>query len=279
MSSKQRGGGRGRPGPAAGGPLTAYRFRLAARVLRPLPLALLITCSGVSPLRNLATVGRDPYAVFVADDPGGRPDLFAVRADGGPVVQITFTTVAEAHPVLSPDGSAVAFLRARSTADSVPGAIWVQNLVTGGERQLALPPGAGPPDRLGWAPDGGTLYAGAGAEVFALPAPPASGSARPVGAAERAAAESSFSVLVGDPPFGRVVGCGRALCVEGHGPPVPFAQDARSPARWGPDSVGYFTGDELVVRPVGPGRARRVAWTRVPPRPRDLTFFPGRPRS
>ncbi|SRR5581483_5842563 len=248
-------------------PLTAYA------------LGCLIGCSGLSPLRNIAVVGRDAYAVFVADDPGGRPDLFAVRADGGRVVQITFTTVAEARPALSPDGSAVAFLRARSTADSVPGAIWVENLVTGAERELALPPGAGPADRVGWAPDGRTLYAGAGPDVFSLPAPPASGAARRLGPGERSAAESSFSVLVGDPPFGRVVQCGRALCVEGHGPPVPFAEDARSPARWGPDSVGYLAGDELVVRPVGPGRARRVGWTGVPPHPRDLTFFPGRPRS
>ena len=112
-------------------------------------LLLISACTGLSPLRGRAVVGRDAYAIFVAEGPEGEADLFGVRTDGGPVFQITYTNVLEAAPALSPDGGAVAFLRGATTRDSMPAAVWVLNLLTGGERELPLPVGAPAPERVG----------------------------------------------------------------------------------------------------------------------------------
>ena len=105
-------------------------------------LLLVSACTGLSPLRGRAVVGRDGYAIFVADGPEGETDLFGVRTDGGPVFQITYTNVLEAAPALSPDGGAVGFLRGASARDSLPATVWVLNLLTGAERELPLPVGA-----------------------------------------------------------------------------------------------------------------------------------------
>jgi hypothetical protein len=239
-------------------------------------LVLVCACTGLSPLRGHAVVGRDAYAIFVGDAPGGQADLFAVRADGGPAFQITFTSVLEAAPALSPDGASVAFLRARTTADSAPGGLWVLNLLSGAERELPLPAGAAPPDRVGWSPDGRLIYVRAGSARYVVPAPPQAAAVRALGDTERARADSSFAVLLGDPPFGRAVPCGQALCVQADtGSPSPFAQNAHDAVRWGTDSVAFLSGGDLIVRPLGPGRARRVEWSGVPARPRGLTAFIG----
>ena len=109
-----------------------------------------IGCSGsLPPLRGQIAVGRDGYAVVV----GGEGDLYAVRAQGGPVVPITFSRLAELRPRLSPDGGRLGFLRGASAADSTPATVWIMNLETGGERAVALPKGAQRPDRLGWRAD------------------------------------------------------------------------------------------------------------------------------
>jgi hypothetical protein len=94
----------------------------------------------------------------------------------------------------------------------------------------------------------------------------------------RAAAESSLAVLLGDPVFARVVPCSTPgdLCVVGDtGAPGPLAAGARDAARWGADSVAFLIGDAIEVRPLGPGRARRIAWSGLPGRPRQLTAFAG----
>ena len=85
-------------------------------------------------------------------------------------------------------------------------------------------------------------------------------------------------MLLGTPAFARVVPCDDpdALCVVGDsGPPALLAEQARDAARWGDDSVAYLAGDRLVVRPLGAGRPRVIAWSGVPARPRQLTAFPG----
>ncbi|MGE5230119.1 MAG: TolB family protein [Deltaproteobacteria bacterium] len=240
-------------------------------------LLLLSACTGLSPLRGRAVVGRDAYVIFVADGPEGGSDLFGVRTDGGPVFQVTYTNVREAAPALAPDGGAVAFLRGAGSDDSVPAAVWVLNLLTGAERELALPVGAPAPERVGWSADGQSIYVRAGTTRYLLHAPPAPAAARALTGAARAAADSSLWVLLGDPPFGRAVPCGAALCVEaGTGGPSRFADNAHDAARWGRDSVGYLSGGDLVVRPLGPGRERRVDWSGVPAKPRELTVFVGR---
>lgn len=242
-------------------------------------LFLVAGCGTVPPLRDKIDVGRDAYAVFVGGS-GMNGDLYAVRANGGPVYPITFTAVAELAPALSPDGADVAFLRGRSLRDSTPESVWVMNLLNGAERELRLPKDAEPPQRVGWSSDGKSLIVGTAGNLYRLNAPPARPNPEAVLPAERAAAESSLAVLVGDPVFARVVTCRNRtyLCVEtGRGAPGILAQSARDPVRWGPDSVAFLVHDLLQIRPLGRGRPRILNWSNVPARPRQITFFEGRP--
>jgi hypothetical protein len=241
-------------------------------------LLFLAACEGgFLPLRGRIEVGRDPMVVFVGG-PAVASDLYALPADGGRAIAITFSPVAEMGPALAPDGGAVAFLRASSLGDSLPAAIWVLNLANGREQQIELPVETGPPEQLGWSSDGRWLVVRARGKLYRAAPPPATGTARPVVAAERAVAESAMAVLLGRPAFARVIPCEQAedLCVMGDtGSPALLAAAAREPARWGDDSVAYLQGDRLLVRPLGPGRTRRVEWTGVPASPRQLSMFPG----
>lgn len=236
-------------------------------------------CSGtLPPLRGQMEVGRDGYAVFVAGGGASGGDLYAVRTEGGPVVPITFSAVGEMRPALSPDGGMLAFLRGASLRDSAAGSVWVMNLLSGAERELALPRGSDAPREVAWSGDGRTLVVAAGDRIYRSPAPPARLDARPVTAAERPAAESVLAVLLGQPAFGRVVPCAEpgALCVAGvTGTPGLLARGARDAARWGNDSVMFFLGDAVEIRPLGPGRARRLNWEGAPGHPRQMTVFVG----
>jgi len=222
-------------------------------------------------------IGQDPYAVFVGGT-GANSDLYAIRPDGGQPVAITFTNVAERKPALSPGGGAVAFLRSASLNDSTAATVWVMNLLSGSERELVLPKGAGLPERLGWDAGGQTLIVADRNAFYRIHAPPASPDARLVAPVERARAESSLAVLLGNPVFAQVVPCETSdLCVRGDSGGSSFlAGGARDPARWGPDSVAFFVGDDVEIRPLGPGRPRRLVWSNPPERPREMTFFPGK---
>ena len=250
-------------------------------MLRPLPAIaaslLLAACErGFLPLGGRFEIGRDPMVIFVGGDAPAGGDLYALQADGGGAMPLTFSVVGELRPSLSPDGSQVAFLRGATLTDSIPASVWVLNLVSGADRQVALPLQTGPPERVGWRD--GALVVGTRGAVYQVPAPPAEGEARLLEGPARAAAESSLAVLLGSPVFARVVRCEDPadLCVVGDsGAPALLAEEANDAARWGDDSVAYLTGGRLVVRPVGPGRARVVEWSGVPARPRQLTVFPG----
>ena len=240
-------------------------------------LFLLACDPTLPPLRGQMEIGQDPYAVFVGGE-GPNSDLYAVRPDGGPPVRITFTNVAELAPALSPDGGGLAFLRGASLRDSTPASIWVMNLLSGSERELVLPKRAGRPVGVGWDPDGKSLIVSASKGLYRFQAPPADPDPRPVAPPERARADSSLAVLLGDPVFARAVSCQSAgdLCVIGDsGGPGLLARGARDPVRWGGDSVAFFVGDAVEIRPLGPGRPRRLVWSNAPKRPRDMTFFPG----
>ena len=244
------------------------------------PVVLALSgCSGsLPPLRGQIEVGRDAYAVFVAGASAAGGDLYAVRAEGGEALPITFTNVGEMRPRLSPDGSSIVFLRGRSLVDSTPATIWVMNLLNGADRELALPKGAGNPTAAAWSAGGRTIVAATSNGLFQFDAPPASANGRPVPAARRAAAESSLAVLLGDPVFARVVPCAEpgALCLASDsGAPALLAHGAHDATSWGPDSVAFFMGDEVEIRPLGAGRARRLEWASVPRAPRQLTFFAG----
>jgi hypothetical protein len=243
--------------------------------------ALLVTSCGdvMSPLRKLAEVGKEPYVFFVADASDGQPDLFVARADGREVRPATFTPNVEAAPSLSPDGGMLAFLRGASASRTSPMQLWVMNLITGAERQLEVPAGSPPLTRVGWAADGTAIYVQAGEAVLKIAPPPERGVAGPVSVAERAAADSALEVFVGDPPFARVAPCANPadLCVLGATGEQVLAAGAgvAGGVRWGGDSVAYIEHDTLLVRPVGPGRERRVPFVPDVTRPRALTYFRG----
>jgi hypothetical protein len=242
-------------------------------------LLLLLGCEGtLPPLRGKAEVGRDAYAVFVGGN-GISTDLYAVRGDGGPAIPLTYTPVAELAPALAPNGGTVAFLRGRSLRDSRPATVWVLNLLSGADRELRLPKGAGAPRQVGWSRDGGSLVVRAEGGLYRLDAPPAKAEPRPVPEAGRAAAESSLAVLLGEPVFARVVPCQTAgeLCVVGDsGSPGFLARGAQQAVRWGPDSVALLIGEKVEIRPLGRGRPRRLTWSQLPENPRQMTFFEGK---
>jgi hypothetical protein len=222
-------------------------------------------------------VGRDAYAVFVAGRSPSGGDLYAVRTEGGPVVPITFTNVGEMRPRLSPDGGSVVFLRGRSLTDSTPASIWVMNLLSGAERELVLPKGAGKPAAAAWSDGGRTIVVSAGA-LYVFDAPPADAAAHLVEPSRRASAESSLAVVVGHPAFATVVPCAdsKDLCVQTDtGAPGLLASGARDAFAWGRDSVAYFIGDAVEIRPLGPGRSRALELDA--PRPRQMTAFTGLP--
>jgi hypothetical protein len=214
--------------------------------------------------------------VFVAGTGTAGGDLYAVGTDGGAAVQITFTTVGEMLPTLSPDGGTVAFFRGASLRDSTPGSLWVMDLRTGADRELSLPKGAGIPRQIGWARDDSSLVVRTDSNFYRVDPPPGPVSVTVVSAAARAVAESTVSILLGSPVFARVVSCDEpgALCVKADtGTPGLLARGARDPLRWGPDSVAFLIGDQLEIRPLGPGRARRLLWSSFPGHPRQPTVF------
>ena len=117
---------------------------------------------------------------------------------------------------------------------------------------------AGRARRLRWGGrDGGrSLVVRAGRGLYEGVAPPDKADVRPVPANRRAAAESTLAVLLGRPAFARVVPCAEPgdLCVAGDtGAPGRLAAGARDAARWGDDSVAFFKGDEVEIRPLGGG--------------------------
>jgi hypothetical protein len=240
---------------------------------------LLLGCDGaLPPLRGKAEVGRDPYAVFVG---GSRlsSDLYAVRGDGGSAIPLTYTPVAELAPAMAPDGGTVAFLRGRSIRDSTPATVWVLNLLSGADRELRLPKRAGAPSQVGWSRDGRSLVVRTEEGLYRLNSPPAPPEPVLTNGSERAAAESSLAVLLGDPVFARVVPCNTRgeLCVAGDtGSPGFLARGAQQAVRWGRDSVALLLGARVEIRPLGPGRPRRLTWSSLPTNPRELTYFEGK---
>jgi hypothetical protein len=244
----------------------------------PFTFLLCAACEAtLPPLRGKIEVGSEAYAVFVGGT-GLASDLYAVRSDGGPAYPLTFTPVAEMRPALSPDGVMVAFLRGKSLRDSIPATVWILNLLSGTDRELRLPKGAGLPLQVGWLRDRTSLivYTDRG---YYVADPPAGSNARAVPESQRAEAESAVAVLLGDPVFARVVPCrtADALCVVGDtGSPGLLVRGARDPLRWGPDSVAFLLGARLEIRPLGPGRPRRLTWSNLPENPRQVSFFEGR---
>ena len=233
-------------------------------------------CRGsLSPLSNRLAVGQEAYLVFVATGEGGAGDLFASSAGGGTVFPISYTRVDESAPALSPDGVSLVFIRSRSTADSLSRSVWVMNLLSGTERELPPAEPGSRPTHLGWSRDGKTIYVKTDRGIEAVQAPPEAPEPRTL-RGDSAAADSALSVWVGEPVFAGVRPCPSegALCVyPGASAPQALAPGSHDPVRWGRDSLGYFVGADLYVRPLGPGAQRRVSWSPLPVRPREPTYF------
>lgn len=229
------------------------------------------------PLRGEMEVGKDPYVVFVAEGSGGS-DLYAARPEGGVTIALTFSPVAESAPVLAPDGGSVAFLR---SAGAEPPTVWLMNLLSGAERELLFPQGAGAAPRgLGWSRDGRALHVETDAGLWAFAVPPTGEPAAPV--RDRLAdADSALGIFLGDPIFARAEPCDTipgALCAVAGESESVMARDAAHAARWGSDSVAYVREGVIEVRPLGPGRPRRVEFTPSRPVTGGLTYFPGTTR-
>ncbi|HEX5633924.1 MAG TPA: hypothetical protein VFX50_11885 [Gemmatimonadales bacterium] len=230
-------------------------------------------------MRHRIEAGRDAYVVVVADAPDGRGDLWAVHAGGGEAVQLTFSLPAESGPRLSPHGDVVAFLRARNAADTVHRRVWLLNLLSGAERELVLPEEAGVPLAVAWGPEGRVLVIRTTAALWLVNAPPAQPDPQRLVGADVVRADSAFGVFVGSPPFARVVPCDGApgICsVDASGQAAVISPEGREPVAWGPDSVAWLEGDEIVVRPAGPGRARRAKLPARLDNVREGTAFLGR---
>jgi hypothetical protein len=226
-----------------------------------------IACSGtLPPLRGQIEVGREAYAVVAAGRDAASGDLYAVRASGGPVIPITFSSVGETRPALSPDGRRLAFLRGRAVADSTPGSVWVMDLLTGGEREVSLPRQAGIPRQVGWSPDGSRLTVATTAGCFA-PALRGRIRAVPASRAERAPPTPAWrccSVTRCSPARYPAPSRNRSASWE-HRRPRPPGEHARAPARWGTDSVAFLVGNAIEVRPLGwPGATDQ--WSGLPGR-------------
>ena len=252
---------------------------------RPL-LALGLGLAGceLSPLANKIPIGEVPIVILVGDGEGGQSDLYAVRAEGGQVVRLSFTRLQEFAPAFHPAGGALAYLRRPEGAiDSSPARLVVLNLLNLAEREAALPESIGAPRRIGWGDGGATLYVLGDIGIARSPAPPSEMQFVPTDTAAtgRVAADSVTSVLLGTPPIGRVVTCaGEPISSE----PKPWCvvtNEGRrqelgrvvTPLRWGSDSLAFIEGDLLLVYPLGGGRPRRMDWSRPPARPRDAAYW------
>jgi hypothetical protein len=230
-----------------------------------------MACRGtISPLSNKLEVGHESYIVFVADGEEGLGDLFAAAPTGGEAYQITFTRIDESHPVLSPDGVVLAFLR-RNHGDSSQAVPVMMNLVSGGERTVK---DAGAVSALAWNGDGSRLYLRGPSGIMAVDAPPAPMTISKVDAAEYQQADSAFKVLLGDPPIGEAIACDQGgICASLASGITVLAGEGHSPARWGSDSLVYSVGNELLVRPLGGGAVRMVRFTGNLKDPRQASLF------
>ncbi|HEU4828354.1 MAG TPA: hypothetical protein VFT04_04090 [Gemmatimonadales bacterium] len=227
------------------------------------------------PLRGEMEIGKDAYAVFVGPGSGGS-DLYAVRPGGGVAIALTFSPVAESAPALSPDGATLGFIR--TSADSV-GSVWLMNLLSGGEREIELPRGANAvPRRVGWGRGGTVLYIDTDRGIWRAEVPPRGADAVPVDRAELAAADTALRVLVGDPTFAAIERCDStpgSLCSRSNGTESVVAGDAEFGARWGSDSMAFVRAGAIEVRPVGPGRPRRVELSPAREVTGGLAYFGG----
>src|SRR5688500_16054084 len=140
-----------------------------------LSATLLLALMGALIFRNRierASAQDSERMTWGATDPDWSPDgsrlafslfgsIWQVSSEGGPAKQITSSAGYHAHPVWSPQGDKIAFVRGDAPAGpipNIPGRLVIVDLATGQERELSTPnPVAGTP---AWSPDGNRLVCG-----------------------------------------------------------------------------------------------------------------------
>lgn len=237
-------------------------------------LAALTACQGVSPLTNQLAVGQEAIVILVGEGPDGYTDLFAGSPGGGVVHRISFTRDREAMPAVHPGGAAVAFLRRGAREDDPTTWLVVMNLVNAAEREVVLPPDLGNATRVGWNRDGSTLYVRGDRGLAVTAAPPASLALTVLTSADPdyAAADSATRFLLGEPALAEVDRCPDTdvACIRVDTlPPQLLSVSVARTFRWGADSLATIEAEDIRVRPLGGGRARRVTWNNLPTAPRE----------
>ena len=257
--------------------ITRVTCRLAL-VTCHLSLVTLVGCRvSLSPVKNRVGVGVESYVFFDADGEDGQGDLYVGSASGGKVFRATFTRVHESSPALSPNGIMLAFIRGSHAADSAGHRVWVMNLMNGAEREVPEPGAGAFPQRLAWSLDGTTLYVRTSRGDFQTAAPPADPRLVAVDRASQAAADTALRVPLGLPVIAIAEPCdsGGGICARTPSGAQRLSPVGRDAFRWGADSVGYFIGNGIEVRPLGGGSTRQLRWTGIPSPPRTATQFPG----
>ncbi len=228
----------------------------ALRVLLPLALA---ACS-LSPLQNRIHPGEEPFVVVVGTGADQKVDLFATLPGGGEVHRLTFTSMVESAPRLSRRGDVVAFLRHGTGSGRAQGELVVMNLLNGAERHLNVPDSAGILRNVGWSDDERLLYLETDTGRWMVDAPPVAPNARRIPAELTPTADSALNTWLGSPRFARVEPCATGgICIAGpSNEPRELSATGQDAARWGSDSVAWLEGDQIVIRPLGPGPMRRL---------------------
>ena len=244
-------------------PLTAYRSLLT----------VVLTACALTPISRRIQVGEEAFVIGVGEGPDAMTDLFAAPAGGGAFVRLTFTRSEERLPRLSPEGTAVAFVRREGGTEIPRWTLVVLDLLTTAERRAPLPPGSDAPLRTGWARDGSAVVLAGG--YFALA--PGQDSLSPVSPAQQPAADSATRELLGDPPAAMIAECAGTFCITAaNGDTSRLGPGDQGAIRWGADSLGYFTPRGFEVRPLTGGTSRRPDWSGKPAALRQLTHHPGR---
>ena len=244
-------------------PLTAYRSLLT----------VVFTACALTPISRRIQVGEEPFVIGVGEGSDAMTDLFAAPAGGGAFVRLTFTRAEERLPRLSPEGTAVTFVRREGGAEGPRWTLVILDLLTTAERRAPLPPGTDAPLRTGWAGDGSAVVLAG--SYFTLA--PGQDSLIPVSPAQQPAADSATRERLGDPPVAMIGECAGELCITAaNGDTSRLGSGDTGAIRWGGDSLGYFTARGFEVRPLAGGTSRRPDWSGTPAALRHLTHHPGR---
>lgn len=234
-----------------------------------LAAALTVGC-GLSPIDHRIKLGEEPFVVFVGEGSDGNTDLFTTTTSGGHVYQLTFTRVIERAPALAGGGGMVAFLRIRDTLPGTPRDVVIMNLENGAEKSIPLPVTAGLARSLGWGAGDRVVYIRTDSGLWRANIPPSGVTATAIPDADAAVPNQAIGAWLGQPPFAEAIPCAIGLCIVGRArDTTSLSPTGHDPMRWGSDSVAWFEGREIVIRPLGTGRARRITLLEAPSNARE----------